>query len=231
MPFLGSSWSFTEFMAMDSGVDGQLYSSDCNSPFTSTSSMDSMGSPVEKEQHHLETDSNRKLRNVCNKRPLSSSPSSARMSLKDMLCGGDSIVSANSRMDTLSMSQAKRIKCETDTSNRSVVLNTLTNASPQLLQQLMAPNKSQSLKVKVASSASNRKDLASTVLKAAKIGSCKSNDDTNQGFVAQTESTSNQQQAPAPSNSVLMNLLVSGCDVSAGYMCLAPMRPRKAAKV
>lgn len=29
------------------------------------------------------------------------------------------------------------------------------------------------------------------------------------------------------SNSVLMNLLVSGCDVSAGYVCLAKPRPSK----
>lgn len=31
---------------------------------------------------------------------------------------------------------------------------------------------------------------------------------------------------PPPANSVLMNLLVSGCDVSAGYICLVQGRPR-----
>lgn len=37
-----------------------------------------------------------------------------------------------------------------------------------------------------------------------------------------------QQQTAAATNSVLMNLLVSGCDVSAGYTCFP--RPSKAAK-
>lgn len=30
----------------------------------------------------------------------------------------------------------------------------------------------------------------------------------------------------APSSSVLMNLLVSGCDVDAGYICMVQCRPR-----
>jgi hypothetical protein len=33
-----------------------------------------------------------------------------------------------------------------------------------------------------------------------------------------------KQPPPAPSDSVLMNLLVSGCDVSAGYICLSSSR-------
>lgn len=32
------------------------------------------------------------------------------------------------------------------------------------------------------------------------------------------------------SNSVLKNLLVSGCDISAGYICAVPMRVKKMAK-
>jgi hypothetical protein len=45
-----------------------------------------------------------------------------------------------------------------------------------------------------------------------------------------TPSSNKQQQQqpkqppPAPSDSVLMNLLVSGCDVSAGYICLSSSR-------
>lgn len=30
-----------------------------------------------------------------------------------------------------------------------------------------------------------------------------------------------------PSDSVLMNLLVSGCDVSAGYICIVPQKAKK----
>lgn len=41
-------------------------------------------------------------------------------------------------------------------------------------------------------------------------------------FKQGTRSTSSQQ-----SNSVLMNLLVSGCDVSAGYVCLTKPKPSK----
>ena len=36
-----------------------------------------------------------------------------------------------------------------------------------------------------------------------------------------------QQQQQQQSSSVLMNLLVSGCDVSAGYVCLTKTRPSK----
>lgn len=39
-----------------------------------------------------------------------------------------------------------------------------------------------------------------------------------------------QQQQQAASNSVLKNLLVSGCDISAGYICIVPMRSKKALK-
>lgn len=67
-------------------------------------------------------------------------------------------------------------------------------------------------------------------------GASRSNDsegnNNKKGFAAgQMMKKQQQQQQQQASNSVLMNLLVSGCDVSAGYMCLAPMRPRKTAKV
>lgn len=39
------------------------------------------------------------------------------------------------------------------------------------------------------------------------------------------------QTSPSPQkSSVLMNLLVSGCDVDAGYICMVPCRPRHKAK-
>lgn len=39
-----------------------------------------------------------------------------------------------------------------------------------------------------------------------------------------------QSTTPAQSSSVLMNLLVSGCDVDAGYICMVQCRPRQKAK-
>jgi len=37
--------------------------------------------------------------------------------------------------------------------------------------------------------------------------------------------TTSRKKNPSCSNSVLMNLLVSGCDVSAGYVCLVKPKP------
>lgn len=211
---------------MDSGVDGQLYSSDCTSPFTSTSSMDSLstaeGSP--KKHQPLPRKNSLKSRDVSHKRPLSSCGGSS--SLKEML-------STNS--GTLEMSQAKRIKCEADASNRNVLLNSLTSASPQLLQQLMAPTKSQT-KGRAhhqRKAEANSGDQGSNSTSSNRGGhSSEGASNKKNGFVTEHQQQMLKQQAnSAPSNSVLMNLLVSGCDVSAGYMCLSPMRPRKTAKV
>lgn len=228
---------------MDSGVDGQLYSSDCNSPFTSTSSMDSLGGGAvkntvveasgvaRKKQRKAVIESIATIRpqEVSHKRPLSNSTSGSCMGLKDMLSGGSSLV----RNDTPAMSPAKRIKCDNVAPSRTLVLNTLASASSQLLQQLMAPAKSQSVKVKVVAATRKGADMMDTnAAKMVKLGGCRGNDtESKKGFGEQAVITKKQQPAPASSNSVLMNLLVSGCDVSAGYTCLAPMRPRKAAKV
>lgn len=73
--------------------------------------------------------------------------------------------------------------------------------SPQLLQQLMAPN------------SKNVKGKSQSLLEHGK-------------WTHKTHNIPLQQQT---NNSVLMNLLVSGCDVSYGYTCLP--RPSKVARV
>lgn len=102
-----------------------------------------------------------------------------------------------------SMVEPKRLK------NNSVEVQT----STQLLQQLMAPTQKQKTKVEW----NNRSG-----------GDLQQNQQQlpNNNSLANSSASS----SPAPSsNSVLKNLLVSGCDVSAGY-CIVPMRPKKLAK-
>lgn len=74
-------------------------------------------------------------------------------------------------------------------------------SSPQLLQQLMAPSPTPHR----ARSRNLEKDIRWNIENGGGGGG----------------------GTPQPSNSVLMNLLVSGCDVSAGYICLLPMRTTK----
>lgn len=101
---------------------------------------------------------------------------------------------------TPSMVEPKRIK------NNSVEIQT----STQLLQQLMAPTQKQ--KTKVEWNQRNGGGLQQQL-------------PSHDSFA---NSSANSSPAPS-SNSVLKNLLVSGCDVSAGY-CIVPMRPKKLAK-
>lgn len=75
-------------------------------------------------------------------------------------------------------------------------------ATPQLMQQLMSTNGSNKLKLQTESTS----DVSR--------------------WSSFSSPQKNQQQQPA-SNSVLMNLLVSGCDVSAGYYTCLP-RPKVA---
>ena len=242
-PVLGSTpaadmhaWStFSEFMVMDStGCEGQLYSSECNSPFTSTSSMDSIGGAPQHEEKVASKKQSRK-ETGSHKRTLSNASASNGLGLKEMLCGGGGVGGADVGVRNgvpSAMSQAKRIKCDNDQprSASSVVMNTLTSASPQLLQQLMAPTKSTAAKVKVVEQQQqqSRKTGNDASMKNNNDSKAQEDQESKKGFAMLSKK---QQQTPAPSNSVLMNLLVSGCDVSAGYMCLAPMRPRKTAKV
>lgn len=106
----------------------------------------------------------------------------------------------------------KRIKCASSSSCSSsgeeeVDLNSKGSIarSSQLLQQLM----SQQSPVK------NRNDHTK--------GNSGSADDVRGSEAGLTQAHPQQPQ----SNSVLMNLLVSGCDVRAGYICLTKQKPSK----
>lgn len=97
---------------------------------------------------------------------------------------------------------SKRVKL--NPTNITVNQQQSPTSSPQLLQQLMAP---------------------SPVPAKAKAKSKSLLDQSEQHRWSTGKVNGLQEQA---SNSVLMNLLVSGCDVSAGYTCFP--RPSKAAK-
>ncbi|KAJ6638076.1 Protein similar [Pseudolycoriella hygida] len=80
-------------------------------------------------------------------------------------------------------------------------------SAPQLLQQLMAPTSQQRVRLKEDATIKIEPTTKWTI-------------DKN----SQMQLIDQQQQT---SNSVLKNLLVSGCDVSAGYICILPMRSKK----
>jgi hypothetical protein len=122
---------------------------------------------------------------------------------------------------TLDSSASKRLKStlSVSTSPPAAVVPNLTlndpKTSPNLLQQLMAPL-TPALRAKLKTRTNdtgrwNRNNNGST-------------NSPNKDQQQQSQNGGHHQ----PSNSVLMNLLVSGCDVSAGYTCLP--RPSKAAK-
>lgn len=103
--------------------------------------------------------------------------------------------------------------------------------APQLLQQLMAPTPHKQRA---------RAKANGGVGSACGGSNCNKNDTAKWDM----ENTSHNQlcglngqqqlqllgQQQAASNSVLKNLLVSGCDLSAGYICIVPMRSKKALK-
>lgn len=111
----------------------------------------------------------------------------------------------------------KRVKSNSQAATTVTVnVSTLndTHTSPHLLQQLMAPTPQQRARTK-----------ASKMME----GNGRWTIDTNgaSGICGSGGNAAFHQQS---SNSVLHNLLVSGCDISAGYVCFVPMRPKKAAK-
>lgn len=85
-------------------------------------------------------------------------------------------------------------------------------SAPQLLQQLMAPTSQQRVRLKEDAPIKMESTTKWTM------------DKNSQMQLIE------QQQQQQTSNSVLKNLLVSGCDISAGYICIVPMRSKKAFK-
>lgn len=118
--------------------------------------------------------------------------------------------------------QHQRLEQNSDHEQQATFLQPAAATAPQLLQQLMAPAPQNQRDRKADRSAL----LDETVRgDASKWGSAAGIN----GGVATLTSRQNS-VTPAASHSVLKNLLVSGCDVSAGYVCIVPMRPKKALK-
>lgn len=95
--------------------------------------------------------------------------------------------------------------------------------APQLLQQLMAPTPQRQRKGKDCDGRHGKN----------KDGSMNNNNWNMDSSLQQQQQQLNdglQTSGMSPSNSVLKNLLVSGCDLSAGYICNIPIRPKKTAK-
>lgn len=99
--------------------------------------------------------------------------------------------------------------------------------APQLLQQLMAPTPQQQQQ-------QNQRDRDRKVDRSVSLEEVVRTDagkwSTSGSSTGLTSITRQNAAAPAASNSVLKNLLVSGCDVNAGYVCVVPMRAKKALK-
>lgn len=114
------------------------------------------------------------------------------------------IINHNNSTSNKRPSSVSSIEVSTNTSKR---IKSETQSSPQLLQQLMAPSPTPHRSRSKINKLDGRWNLENS---------------------QQTMADLPQQSS---SNSVLMNLLVSGCDVSAGYVCFVPMRPKKSAKV
>ncbi len=85
-------------------------------------------------------------------------------------------------------------------------------SAPQLLQQLMAPT-TQQHRVRLKEDTPIKMEPT--------------NNRWTMDKNSQMQLIEQQQQQQQTSNSVLKNLLVSGCDVSAGYICIVPMRSKK----
>lgn len=93
--------------------------------------------------------------------------------------------------------------------------------APQLLQQLMAPTPQRQRKGKESDGRHGKN----------KDGSMSNNWNMDSSYEQQQQLNGNMHASGmAPSNSVLKNLLVSGCDISAGYICNIPIRSKKTAK-
>lgn len=116
----------------------------------------------------------------------------------------------------------KRIKATTAAAVGSVCNDV--RPSPQLLQQLMAPTPQQQ-RVRA-------KDGRHHIIGDTGVGSAlyQKSADTSKWILNNAGINSQAAIEQHASNSVLKNLLVSGCDVSAGYICVVPIRSKKILK-
>ena len=131
----------------------------------------------------------------------------------------------------------KRIKCDqNDRMDAPGNVISGLNESSQLLQRLVSSDMSKSWQNQLEARVQPGRD-ASSVGGVGKGGGgirCKdidygSGDDDGGGSdkIIYGRGSGSRPTSLQQSNSVLMNLLVSGCDVSAGYVCLSKQKPSK----
>lgn len=124
--------------------------------------------------------------------------------------------------------ETKRIKSNSIEGSVAAPIPSPTTTT-QLFQQLMAPTQKQKTKIEWSNcgtfSGHQQQQLQQESLQ-------QQHHQQEQQQLPSNNSSTNSSVSSSPtqsSNSVLKNLLVSGCDVSAGY-CIVPMRPKKLAK-
>ena len=149
---------------------------------------------------------------------------------------------SNKRVHVCSLkpeNEYKRIKCDQGNS-MEVPVNVISglHEGSQLLQRLVASSDApKSWQNQLETRVQNSKEVSS-VCGVGDVGGGIRCDDIDYGgeddgggggsdCVRFGKRTGSKTTSSQQSNSVLMNLLVSGCDVSAGYVCLAKPKPSK----
>lgn len=143
--------------------------------------------------------------------------SNMNIEMNNAITTGSCNINNKRHLNVTTSLDSKRIK-----NSSSVEIQT----SPQLLQQLMAPTPQKQKSRLLLEKSSNSKwnpDGGGGNNNNNENGSQQQNGNNNNNSSMSSSSSSS-------SNSVLKNLLISGCDVSAGYICIVPMRHKKAAK-
>lgn len=190
----------------------------------SHSSAASSDIPLKKKYKKEEFISSTVAENVDNLLLTNSISNNDYVSLKNILCSPTIRKHIGMSAENSRPQISKRMKCD---ENRKDTVNPMILESSTLLDQLMTPLKS------------HKTILQGRLSQATKILSNQSENVHACSNRLENESISHDvfknkkpptQQPDTSCNSVLKNLLVSGCDMSAGYT-LAPIRPRKMAKV
>lgn len=150
-----------------------------------------------------------------------------KRTLSSSISTDDPTATASGPKRVKNQNQHQRTEATNQDRRQATLLQSAPQTAPQLLQQLMAPTpqqQQQQLQRDRDRKVERNVSLEETIKNdASKWGTAGSNN--GQATMPRQSAT-----AQAASNSVLKNLLVSGCDISAGYVCVVPMRAKKALK-
>lgn len=191
------------------------------------------------------------------KRPSTATVATTKSTKSNNQTTGNPNNSNHKRPSTVDTNAHKRLKCSTDTTVRMIHAThpapTTTSTppsinfypqsyqlqkqqtAPHLLQHLMAPTP-RARKFNEMGSRGNGTGTNINGTDAMQQQQQRwngSDDDGQQSGMYQQMQNGDELNKSAEcqsSNSVLKNLLVSGCDISAGYICAVPIRAKKAAK-